>query len=96
MERTQYARARLLANIITVVGWLYLFIGVAGFIFSYFNEMLGFNFLPSLSAIIVGVLALAVAQIINATVDTADNSREILAELRKRNDSSSGMSAAGQ
>jgi O-antigen ligase len=87
MERTQYARARLLANIITVAGWLYLFMGVAGFIFSYFNEMLDFNFLPTLSAIIVGVLALAIAQLINATVDTADNSLEILAELRKLNDS---------
>jgi hypothetical protein len=66
---------------------LYVFMGVAGFIFSYFNEMLDFNFLPTLFAIIVGVLALAIAQLINATVDTADNSREILAELRKRNDS---------
>ena len=96
MERTQYARARLLANIITVAGWLYFFMGVAGFIFSYFNEMLGFNFLPTLSAIIVGVLALAVAQLINATVDTADNSLEILAELRKLNDSLRSTSSNGQ
>lgn len=95
MERTQYAKARLLANIITVVGWLYLFIGVAGFIFSYFNDMLGFNFLPTMSAAIVGVLALAVAQLINAAVDTADNSHAILAELRKLSDASRGTSERG-
>ena len=96
MERTQYARARLLANIITVAAWLYLFMGVAGFIFSYFDEMLGFNFLPTLSAIVVAVLALAVAQLINSTVDTADNSLEILAELRKLNDSLRSTSSNGQ
>ena len=87
MERTQYARARLLSAVITVVGWLYLIAGAGGFIMSYFNEMLSYNFLPTISGIILGVLALAAAQLINATVDTADNSREILAELRKRNDS---------
>ena len=48
--------------------------------------MLSYNFLPTMSGIIVGVLALAVAQLISAAVDAADNSREILAELRKRND----------
>ena len=95
MEGTRYARARLLANIITVAGWLYFFIGVAGLIFSYFNDMLGFNFLPTMSAVIVGVLALAVAQLINATVDTADNSHTILAELCKRSDSSSGTTGDG-
>jgi O-antigen ligase len=88
--------AMLLANIIAVAGWLYLFIGFAGFIFSYFNEMLDFNFLPTLFAIIVGVLTLAVAQLINPTVDTADNSLEILAELRKLNDSLRSTSSSGQ
>ena len=95
MEGTRYARARLLANIITVAGWLYFFIGVAGLIFSYFNDMLGFNFLPTMSAVIVGVLALAVAQFINATVDTADNSHTILAELRKLSNSSRGTTGDG-
>lgn len=87
MERTRYARARLLATVITGVGWLYLVAGAVGFILSYFQDMLSYNFLPTISGVILGVLALAAAQLINATVDTADNSREILAELRKRNDS---------
>ena len=87
MEKTHYARARLFANVITVIGWLYLIAGVLGLISSYFNDMLSYNFLPTMSGIILGVLALAVAQLISAAVDAADNSREILAELRKCNDS---------
>ena len=87
MEKTKYARARLLNSIITGGGWLYLVAGVVGFILSYFQDMLSFNFLPTISAMMLGILALAVAQLIKAAVDAADNSYEILAELRKRNDS---------
>jgi hypothetical protein len=84
MDRTRYATARIFATIITGIGWLYLVVGAVGFIFSYFNDMLSYNFLPTVSGAILGVLALAAGQLINATVDTADNSHEILAELRKR------------
>lgn len=86
MEKTQYATARLFARVITVIGWLYIGLGIFAIISSYFNDMLGFNFLPTMSGIILGVLALAVAQLISAAVDVADNSREILAELRKLSD----------
>ena len=32
MERTQYARARLLSSVITDVGWLYLVVGAGGLV----------------------------------------------------------------
>ena len=87
MEKTRYAKVRVLANVLTALGWLYIVLGAGGFVISYFNDMLGDNLLPTMSGIILGVLALAVAQLITAVADMADNSREILAELRKRSDS---------
>jgi hypothetical protein len=87
MERTRYARAKLVANISTLLGWLWIVIGALGFVLSYFNDSLSLNFPVTTSTIVLGVLALAGAQLINATVDLADNSHEILAELRKLNES---------
>ncbi len=87
MEGTRYAKARLVANISTFLGWLWIVVGALGFVLSYFNDSLSLNFQVTTSAIVLGVLALAGAQLINATVDMADNSHEILAELRKLNES---------
>jgi hypothetical protein len=69
MERTRYARAKLVANISTLFGWLWIVIGALGFVLSYFNDSLSLNFQVTTSTIVLGVLALAGAQLINAAVD---------------------------
>lgn len=87
MEKTRYTRVRILANFISIIGWIYIVLGAVGFILAFFDDMLSHNFLPTMSGIILGVLALAGAQLINAVADMAVNSQEILAELRKRSNS---------
>lgn len=97
--RTDYQTARLLARIISGIGWVVVAIGVLALIAaviaaitmrggdamggvtpaSYMGTM---GLVGGVSLIVSGIVQIAVGQLLRATVDTADNTREMLAIMR--------------
>lgn len=98
--RTDYQTARLLARIISGIGWVVVLLGVLALIAaviaaitmrgggdtlggvnpgSYMGTM---GLVGGVSLIVSGIVQIAVGQLLRATVDTADNTREMLAIMR--------------
>lgn len=85
-KNTHYSFARLLENIFIVFGWLGLFVGAIFIIFAVDNNPANklVAAIPGLVVCFSGLILIAAAQITLAVIDTADNSRHILEELRNR------------
>ena len=79
-----YGTARGVATFLAIWGWLMFVAGflVAGLVYS----DIGFvGVIGGIAISFLGILQVTGAQIIKATVDNADHTRKILAELQKRN-----------
>lgn len=87
---TTYATARLIAQLVSFVGWVVVIISAMILVVSLaksrdsggFDLMMGL--LPSFSGLISGLLLVMFGQITRATLDTADNTGQILALMKKR------------
>lgn len=86
-EESEYTVARVLQKLFIVLGWLLIIIGVlaaiAGMSDTCSNKLAAA--IPGLAICFAGIITIAAAQITLAVIDTADNSRRILEELRSKN-----------
>src|SRR5687767_7397858 len=90
-----YRAGRLLARLIAALGWIIVglaILGLAGFVISYFvyssaggdggpyqGAMLASGIASGLAVIVAGLVVVAIGQMLRATLDTADNTRQMLA-----------------
>ncbi|MFZ2634424.1 MAG: hypothetical protein WA081_15800 [Desulfosalsimonadaceae bacterium] len=85
---TTYGTARMLCQIVSFVGWAA--VTISGLIFflsiikSADNGFALIGILPSLAGIIGGLILVMVGQMTRATVDTADNTGQMLAVMKKK------------
>lgn len=88
--KSNYETAIFVSGIITFVGWLVVAIGilVTGFGLASLSKMYSINFasfigvaVPGIGGIISGLFLVAVGQVVKATVDNADHTRQILNRL---------------
>lgn len=88
-----YGTARIIAGVVAGVGWFVIFIGILGFLVSsltFFapNEIRGIavfgliGFLPSTTALIIGLFLVSHGQLTRSAVDTANFSGEMLAIMK--------------
>lgn len=86
-EESEYTLARVLQKLFIVLGWLLIIIGslaaIAGMADTHSNKLAAA--IPGLAICFAGIITIAAAQITLAVIDTADNSRRILDELRSKN-----------
>lgn len=92
--RQNYGAALAVAQIMEAVGWIVVIIGgIAGFAaLSQVGLVAGLA--VGAVGVAAGVVTVAMAQVLRATVDTASNTAEMLAVLRKQSEVSRGQDAA--
>jgi hypothetical protein len=81
---TRYGTARVLASFLEVIGWIVIVLGCLGSIMATINFGL-WGSLAGIGAVFSGLIIIVFAQVLKATVDTADNTRAMLAEMRRQN-----------
>jgi len=84
--QSHYNTARTISDILSVIGWIMVVVGVLG---ALILASQGYNFnvlamLPGLAIAISGLFMVVAAQVTKATVDNADQTREIMNLLRKK------------
>ena len=87
-SRTRYGTARLVANGIEFIGWLIVVAGIIAIVMllsnmgsRYFNLA---GILPGVGTLISGLFMIMGAQVTKATVDNADNTRELVALMHRQ------------
>ena len=81
---SKYSTARGLSSLVGFLGWTFVVIGVSTMIYSASQNLGGIVVLTGIGLFVAGLLQVMVAQIVKATTDTADHSREILEILKAR------------
>ncbi|WP_240205261.1 hypothetical protein [Vibrio sp. CyArs1] len=90
---SNYSTAKLISSLISVIGWTVFAVGIIVLLLSLgmLGGRYGVNFWLFLSAIapgagtmVSGLFLVATAQVVRATVDNADNSRQILEHLQRQ------------
>ena len=84
--KSNYNTARTMSDILSVIGWIMVVVGVLG---ALILASQGYSFnvlamLPGLAIAISGLFMVVAAQVTKATVDNADQTREIMNLLRKK------------
>lgn len=87
-SRTRYGTARLVANGIEFIGWLVVIAGVIAIVMLLSNMgsryfSLG-GILPGVGTLISGLFMIMGAQVTKATVDNADNTRELVSLMHRQ------------
>ncbi|GLQ32612.1 hypothetical protein [Litoribrevibacter albus] len=84
--QSSYSSARTIADVLSVIGWLTVVIGVfsALALASQGSSFDVFAMLPGLGLVISGLFMVVAAQVTRAIVDNADHTREILSLLREK------------
>jgi len=84
--QSHYNTARTISDILSVIGWIMVVVGVLGALILA-SQGHSFNvlaMLPGLAIAISGLFMVVAAQVTKATVDNADQTREIMNLLRKK------------
>ena len=84
--QSNYNTARTMSDILSVIGWIMVVVGVLGALILA-SQGHSFNvlaMLPGLAIAISGLFMVVAAQVTKATVDNADQTREIMNLLRKK------------
>ena len=91
--QSNYAVAQLVVKILSFIGWATMFIGILLVLvgFSSATDSYNVSFMqliayvtPGFSVMISGLFGVALAQIVKATVDNADNSYQIMIHLKSK------------
>jgi len=85
-QSSKYTTARGVAFVIEFLGWSFVVIGIFAMIYASSKQQGVVGVLIGIGVIVGGLLQIMGAQIVRATVDTADNTNAILTELRERPD----------
>lgn len=94
--RRDYSTAQAVAQIMEAVGWIAVVVGAFAGFAAMAQAGLALGLAVGLVGVVAGVLTVAGAQLLRATVDTATNTAEMLAELRKANAAAVAASSATQ
>jgi hypothetical protein len=86
---TTYGTARMIAQCVSFVGWIVVTIGCLILIVSLFQSTKDHSFalmglIPAFAAIISGLLLVMIGQMTRATIDTADNTGQMLVVLKNK------------
>lgn len=90
-DSTRYSTAKFVHKLAEIVGWVCVVLGILlVMIFAGQNPTSGHSFslvigssIPGISLAIVGLLTVALSQVLRATIDTAENSFKLLDKLTK-------------
>lgn len=85
-RRSDYNTARFVSNCISYVGWAFVLIGLIVTLLFFANADVD-QIASAIGAIVSGLLLVAAGHVSKATLDNADNTREILALMRAKGDS---------
>ena len=83
-QTSKYSTARGVSSLIEFLGWTLVVIGVSTMIYSASQNLGVMGVLTGIALSVGGLLQVMVAQIVKATTDTADHTREILAIVKAR------------
>lgn len=88
-HKTAYGMARGVSSVISLVGWLFVIVGIFVAVYAFINGISSrydglslMALLPGLGTTVSGFLLIMGAQVTKATVDNADHTREILKALK--------------
>ena len=83
-QTSNYSTARGVSSLVGFLGWAFVVIGVSTMIYSASQNLGGIGVLTGIALFVAGLLQVMVAQIVKATTDNADHSREMLEILKAR------------
>lgn len=83
-QMSKYSTARSVSSLVEFLGWTLVVIGVSTMIYSASQNLGVIGVLTGIALSVGGLLQVMVAQIVKATADNADHTREILAIVKAR------------